>query len=144
MSQEEGSLVWEVLVTVILSKQVYMYMCPIQNGYLDRDILLYSSKIVDKKEILRTVPNTVNYCSSDKDIFSIIPPSTSMHYATNLGTWRVVRLYSVQCTVQWNSSISETVRNRTHVRMTDTLTSQNIDISSWDIKYICMHSCIQG
>jgi hypothetical protein len=37
--------------------------------------------------------------------------------------------------VQWNSSISETVRNRTHVytlRMTDTMTPQNIDLSSWD------------
>jgi hypothetical protein len=42
---------------------------------------------------------------------------------------------SVQCTVQWNSSISETVRNKTHVyiqfllRMTDTMTSQNIDLT---------------
>jgi hypothetical protein len=37
--------------------------------------------------------------------------------------------------VQWNSSISETVRNRTHVHihflltMTDTVTSRNIDLS---------------
>jgi hypothetical protein len=37
--------------------------------------------------------------------------------------------------------ISETVRNRTHVhinfylRMTDTMTSQNIDLFSWDILY---------
>jgi hypothetical protein len=30
------------------------------------DISLYSSKIVDKKEILRTVSNTDIYCSSDK------------------------------------------------------------------------------
>jgi hypothetical protein len=29
-------------------------------------ILLYSSKIVDKKEILRTVSNSGIYCSSDK------------------------------------------------------------------------------
>jgi hypothetical protein len=42
---------------------------------------------------------------------------------------------------QWNSSISETVRNRKHVhihfflRMTDTMTSQNIDLSSWDTLY---------
>jgi hypothetical protein len=60
--------------------------------------------------------------------FSKIPPSTSIHFAT--------RLYSVQCTVQWNSSISETVQNRTHIhiqflfRMTD-----NIDLSSWDNLY---------
>jgi hypothetical protein len=37
-----------------------------------------------------------------------------MHFATRVRTWRVARLYSVQCAVQWNSSISETVRNRTH------------------------------
>jgi hypothetical protein len=41
-------------------------------------------------------------------------------------------------TVQWNSCISETFRNRTRVhiqfllRITDTMTSQNIDLSSWD------------
>jgi predicted transport protein len=44
-----------------------MYMCPIPNGLRDRDISLYSSKIVDKKEILRAVSNTGIYCSSDKD-----------------------------------------------------------------------------
>jgi hypothetical protein len=43
-----------------------MYMCPIPNGFWDRAVSLYSSKFVDKKEILRTVSNTVIYCSSDK------------------------------------------------------------------------------
>jgi hypothetical protein len=39
-------------------KQImYMYMCPIPNGFRDRAISLYSSKTVDKKEILRTVSN---------------------------------------------------------------------------------------
>jgi hypothetical protein len=41
-------------------------MCPIPNGFRDRVISLYSSKIVDKKEILRIVSNTGIYCSSDK------------------------------------------------------------------------------
>jgi hypothetical protein len=41
-------------------------MFPIPNGFRDRAIALYSSKIVDKKEILRTVSNTGIYCSSDK------------------------------------------------------------------------------
>jgi hypothetical protein len=41
-------------------------MCPIPNGFRDRTISLYSSKIVDKKEILRTVSNIGIYCSSDK------------------------------------------------------------------------------
>jgi hypothetical protein len=39
-------------------------MCHIPNGF--RDISLYSSKIVDKKEILRTVSNIGIYFSCDK------------------------------------------------------------------------------
>jgi hypothetical protein len=47
------------------SKQiVFMYMCPIPNGFRDRVISLYSYKIVEKNEILRTVCNTGIYCSS--------------------------------------------------------------------------------
>jgi hypothetical protein len=41
-------------------------MCPILNGFQDRAISLYSSKIVSKKEIYRTVSNTSIYCSSDE------------------------------------------------------------------------------
>jgi hypothetical protein len=41
-------------------------MCPVPNGFQDGAVLWYSSKIVDKKEILRTVSNTGIYCSSDK------------------------------------------------------------------------------
>jgi hypothetical protein len=76
------------------------------------------------------------------NILSKIPLSTSMHFAARVRTWRVARLYSVQ----WNSSLSETVRNRTHVhiqfsllRMADNVTSQNIDVSSWDILCIGKH-----
>jgi hypothetical protein len=46
MSQEEGSVFWEVIVSVILNKKVYTYMCPIPNSFQDRAISLYSSKIV--------------------------------------------------------------------------------------------------
>jgi hypothetical protein len=49
------------------SKQkAFMYMCPLSNGFRDRDISLYSSKILDKKEILRTASNIGIYFSSDK------------------------------------------------------------------------------
>jgi hypothetical protein len=49
------------------SKQkLHMYMCLIPNGFRDRAISLYSSKIVDKTEILRTVSHTDLHCSSDK------------------------------------------------------------------------------
>jgi len=62
---------------------------------------MYNRKIVDKKEILRvrTVSNTGIYCSSDRvgtvqgyKKCSKIPPSTSVHFATRVKTWRVVRL----------------------------------------------------
>jgi hypothetical protein len=52
MSQEERSVFWEVIVSVILSRRVYMYMCPIPNGFRESAVSLYNSKIVDKKEIL--------------------------------------------------------------------------------------------
>ena len=42
VSQEERSIFWEVIVSVILSKNVYMNMCPILNGFRDRDSWLYS------------------------------------------------------------------------------------------------------
>ena len=32
-------------------KKVYMYMCPIANGFRDRAVALYSCKIVDKKDV---------------------------------------------------------------------------------------------
>jgi hypothetical protein len=41
-------------------------MCPVPNGFRDRAISLYNSKIVNKKEILCTVSNTAINCSSDK------------------------------------------------------------------------------
>jgi hypothetical protein len=43
-----------------------MNIYPFPNGFRDQDTALYSSKFVDKKEILRTVSNTGIYCSSDK------------------------------------------------------------------------------
>jgi hypothetical protein len=38
MSQEERSIFWEVIVSVILSKKLYMNMCPIPKGFRDRAI----------------------------------------------------------------------------------------------------------
>jgi hypothetical protein len=64
--QEERSIFCQVIVSVDLSRKIYMYMCPIPNDFRDRVILLYSSKIVHKKVILCTDSNTGMYCSSDK------------------------------------------------------------------------------
>jgi hypothetical protein len=62
-----------------------MYTCPIPNGFRDRTISLYSSKIFHKKELLHTVSKAGIYCSSDK-----IPQSTTMHFAARVRTWRVI------------------------------------------------------
>jgi hypothetical protein len=64
--EEEMSIFWEIIVSVILSQKLYMCTCPIPNVFRDRAISLLSSKIVDKKEISCTVSNTGIYCSSDK------------------------------------------------------------------------------
>jgi len=78
---------------------MFVRTCPIPSGFRDRAIWMYNRRIVDKKEILRvrTVSNTGIYCSSDRvgTVYNKclkIPPSTSMHFATRVKTWRVVRL----------------------------------------------------
>jgi hypothetical protein len=62
-----------------------------------------------------------------------------MHFATGVRTWRVARLYSVQYS---EIALSRKQFGIGHMyiytfllRMTDTMTSQNIDLSSWDTVY---------
>ena len=93
VSREQSSVFWEVIVSVILSKKLYMNTCPVPNGFRDRAIWMNNRKIVDKKVILRvrTVSNTGIYRSSDRvctvyNTCSKIPPSTSMHFATRVRT----------------------------------------------------------
>jgi len=83
MSQEAISIFWEVTVSVILSKKLYMYMCPIPNGFLDRAVSLYSCKIVDK-EILRIVSNIGIYCSSDKVGTAYVVQNIFENYTVNI------------------------------------------------------------
>jgi hypothetical protein len=65
VSQKERSIYWEVIVSVILSKN-NVYVRVSYSEPFPRAISLYSSKIVDKKEILLTVSNVSICCSSDK------------------------------------------------------------------------------
>jgi hypothetical protein len=51
VSQDERSIFWEVIVSVMLNKRVYMYMCPIPNGFRDRDISLYVHCTVEQHAI---------------------------------------------------------------------------------------------
>jgi hypothetical protein len=86
--QEERSTFWEV-ISVILSKKFYMYMCPIPNGFRDATISLYSSKLLIPVFIVQYRLPTIIY-------FLKIPPSTSVYFATRVRTWRVARL-SASC-----------------------------------------------
>jgi hypothetical protein len=49
VSQEERSIFWEVIVSVILSKKLHMNMCPIPNGFQDRAIWMQTSKFLIRK-----------------------------------------------------------------------------------------------
>jgi hypothetical protein len=51
ISQQERSIFWEIIVSVILSKEIYIYMYPIPNGFRDRAITLHN--------ILDLAPNIV-------------------------------------------------------------------------------------
>jgi hypothetical protein len=65
VSQQEMSIFREVIVSAILSNKVYTVHVS-YSGFRDRAILLYSSKIDDKKGILSTASITDIYCSSDE------------------------------------------------------------------------------
>jgi hypothetical protein len=62
--------------------------------------------------------------------FSKIPPSTSMHFATRVRTWRVPRLYSEIALSRKPFGIGNMYIYTILLRMTDTLNSLNIDLSS--------------
>jgi hypothetical protein len=64
---------------------------------------LYSSKILDKKEILRTLSKTGIYCSSDKVGTVYLTKYIFENSTVNINT---LRNSCVQCAVQGNSSIS--------------------------------------
>jgi hypothetical protein len=146
MYQEERSIFWDVKMSVILSKKLYMYVCPIPNGFRDRAISLYSPQIVDKKEILRTVPNTCIHCSSNKVGTVYLVQHIFENSADNMNalcnSCEDMACSKSECIFTClyegdniHSSIPETVRNWIPTRytflfpMTDTMTSQNTDLS---------------
>jgi hypothetical protein len=64
VSQEERSIFWEVIVSVILSKKVYMYMCPILNGFRDRAISPYSTALYTVQTSNTPCPHTHHWFRS--------------------------------------------------------------------------------
>jgi hypothetical protein len=132
MSQKEGSVFSDIIVSVFLR----------------------GKKCVCRCDVFRTVSEIESlHCTLPK-LFLI--PVFIVQFGTVYLVWYILENSTVDInalcnscedmaccsSVQWNSSISETVRNRTHVhiifllRMTDTVTSQNIDLASLDTLYI--------
>jgi hypothetical protein len=58
-----------------------------------------------------------------------------MHFATRVRTWRVARLYSEIALSRKPFGIGHMYIYTFLLRMADTMTSQNIDLPSWDILY---------
>jgi hypothetical protein len=147
MSQEERSIFWEDIVSVILNESfrntahVYIeYTCAVFRKVSEIELSLYSSKIFDKIEILLTICNTGIYCSSDKVgavyLVLYIIDSSVVNISALCTSCEDMEYYSsVQCTVK-PFGIGH-VHIHFLLRMTDNMTSQNNDISSWDSLWIC-------
>jgi hypothetical protein len=106
-------------------------MCPIPNCFRDRAISLYSSKIVDKKYILRTFSKIGIYCSSDK-------------IGTVYLVWYIFENSTVNINAHCNScedmaycsfGIGHKYIYIFLLGMADTMTSQDIELSSSDTLY---------
>jgi hypothetical protein len=68
--------------------------------------------------------------------FPKIPPSTSMHFATRVRTWRVACLYSEIALCRKPFGIGQMYIYSFLLRMTDIKASEKNDSSSWNILYI--------
>jgi hypothetical protein len=104
-------------------------------------------RIKERQDALRratchVLTRVANCIAVDGEIFENILYQIN---CTNSIAWNInASIINNFGTVQWSTSILETVRIRTHVhirfflvRMTD-MTSQNIDHSSWDTSYILL------
>jgi hypothetical protein len=128
-----------MIVSIILSRKVHMYMCPIPSGFRHRAISLYSSEIVNMKEILRTVSNAGIYCSSD-EVGTVYLVQYSYIFANCTANINAL------CNSCEDMACCSTVPRKPFgighmytftslLRITDTMTSQNIDLSSWNTLY---------
>jgi hypothetical protein len=84
-----------------------MYFCPIPNEFRDRVFHCTVPKWVIRRGyyVMFLIPVFIVQVKTlvqftYYNTFLKIPTSTSMHFAARVRTWRVARLYSVQCTVQ--------------------------------------------
>jgi hypothetical protein len=155
VTQEERSVFWEVIVSVILKQESNMFMYPIANGFRDRATLLYSILYRNVK-----MHSNVRHAMSSHRLQSALMLTvvfSQMYYTTwTVPAWSLERYVPVLESIRNISFltifglyservISETVRNRTHVhiqfllQMTDTKTTKNTDLSSRDSLYtVCL------
>jgi hypothetical protein len=128
-SQEERSIFWEVIVSVILSRKVYTYMCPIPNGFWDRAISLYCT-LYTVQTSNTTCPHTsckvhwywrCNFqkCIILRKLYQLCRFNNKYQYQKQ---YVLPLSYQQFGSVQWNSAISEIIRNTT---CTYTLFAQN-------------------
>jgi hypothetical protein len=121
-----------------------LHMCPSPNGFWDIAISLYSSNIDDKKEILRTISNTCTYCSSDQ-ICTVYLVLYIFEYPTiNLNALCNSREDMARCSSECMRAITSMAlswkmfgigHTLLSSRVSESTTSQNTDLSSWDILY---------
>ena len=135
------------------SKQkLYMNMCPIPKGFRNRTIWMRTAKLLIRKRYYEYVVFLITvFIVQVTELVQFIINVRKFHRFTCFRQWRSraggkdITGRPSQTTIQSNGSISETVRNRTHghikfflFRMTNTMTSQNIGLSSWDTLYIAI------
>jgi hypothetical protein len=124
VSQEERSIFWEVIVPVILNKKLYMNMCPIPNGFRDRAIWIQTAKLLIRKRYLELVLFLIPvFIVQVTELMQFIINVRKFHIFTCFRQWRSMAGGKdntgrpSQTTILSNDSISENVRNRTHVRI---------------------------
>jgi hypothetical protein len=107
MTQEQRSIFWEVTESVILCKKVYMYMCPVPNGFRDRAISLYST--------LYTVQTSRTRCPhtscTEIELFHCTAHCTLYRRATRHVLTRAAKCIDVDGGVFENSCLLELLLN---------------------------------
>jgi hypothetical protein len=77
LPKEERSIFWKDMLSVILSENLFMYMCPIPNGFRDTAVSLYSSSVSTPKTVLPfrmwiSVKRQLAFVTADSDIVGML------------------------------------------------------------------------
>jgi hypothetical protein len=147
MSQEEISIFWEVIVSVMLRKMC-VCTCVLFRTVSEIELFHCTAHCTQYRRATRHVLTRVAKCidvdcGNFENVLYNVNCRTCVTWTINASIRNSTKYLFVVNTfgiIQWNNCISETVRNRTHVRIhffllriTDTITSQSPDLSSRDI-----------